>query len=91
MKEVEILLKNEICVCYVFSLIGYLYIGNVWIVLFNYLFVWYNYGKFIIWIEDIDIKCNIVDGECSQFDNLKWMGLDWDEGLDKGGDFGFYC
>lgn len=44
----------KVCVCYVLSLIGYLYIGNVRIVLFNYLFVCYNDGEFIICIEDID-------------------------------------
>lgn len=49
--------------CYVLSLIGYLYIGNVCMVLFNYLFVCYLDGKFIICIEDIDVKCNVVGGE----------------------------
>ena len=34
-------------------------------------------------IEDTDSKRNLEDGESSQFDNLKWLGLDWDESIDK--------
>ncbi len=41
-------------------------------------------------IEDTDTKRNVADGEKSQMDNLHWLGIDWDEGPDKGGDFGPY-
>ena len=47
-------------------------------------------GDFIVRIEDTDIKRNVVGGEQSQLDNLRWLGLDWDESPDKGGPFGPY-
>lgn len=50
--------------CYVLSLIGLLYIGNVCIVFFNYFYVCYYGGDFVICIEDIDWKCYVEDGEC---------------------------
>lgn len=56
-------MSDRIRVRYVLSLIGYFYIGNVRIVLFNYLYVKYYNGDFVIWIEDIDKKCNLEDGE----------------------------
>ena len=82
--------KNEIRVRYAPSPTGHLHIGNARTALFNYLFARHYHGKFIIRIEDTDTKRNIADGERSQLDNLKWMGLDWDEGPDIGGDYGPY-
>ncbi len=82
--------KNKIRVRYAPSPTGHLHIGNARTALFNYLFARHYKGKFIIRIEDTDTKRNIADGERSQLDNLKWMGIDWDEGPDKGGDFGPY-
>lgn len=82
--------KNNIRVRYAPSPTGHLHIGNARTALFNYLFARHNKGKFIIRIEDTDTKRNIVDGEKSQLENLKWLGLDWDEGPDVGGDFGPY-
>ncbi|KRL62330.1 glutamyl-tRNA synthetase [Lentilactobacillus parakefiri DSM 10551] len=67
-----------------------MHIGNARTAIFNYLFARHNKGKFIIRIEDTDTKRNVADGEKSQLDNLKWLGLDWDEGPDVGGDYGPY-
>ena len=47
-------------------------------------------GKFIIRIEDTDRKRNIEGGEESQLKYLKWLGIDWDESVDVGGDYGPY-
>ena len=47
-------------------------------------------GKFIIRIEDTDQKSNIEGGEESQLKYLKWLGIDWDESVDVGGDYGPY-
>ena len=47
-------------------------------------------GKFIIRIEDTDQKRNIEGGEESQLKYLKWLGMDWDEGVDIGGEYGPY-
>lgn len=67
-----------------------MHIGNARTAIFNYLFARRYQGKFIIRIEDTDTKRNVADGEKSQLDNLKWLGLDWDEGPDVGGDYGPY-
>ncbi|GKQ42175.1 glutamate--tRNA ligase [Companilactobacillus sp. RD055328] len=83
-------MANDIRVRYAPSPTGHLHIGNARTALFNYLFARHNKGKFIIRIEDTDTKRNIEDGERSQLDNLKWLGMDWDEGPDVGGDFGPY-
>ena len=42
-------------------------------------------GKFIIRIEDTDVKRNVAGGEESQLKYLKWLGMDWDESIDVGG------
>ncbi|GAK48148.1 glutamyl-tRNA synthetase [Secundilactobacillus oryzae JCM 18671] len=82
--------NKSIRVRYAPSPTGHLHIGNARTALFNYLYARHNKGKFIIRIEDTDTKRNIEDGERSQLDNLKWLGMDWDEGPDKPGDFGPY-
>lgn len=82
--------NNDIRVRYAPSPTGHLHIGNARTALFNSLFARHYKGKFIIRIEDTDTKRNVADGERSQLDNLKWMGLDWDEGPDVGGDYGPY-
>ena len=46
--------------------------------------------KFIIRIEDTDVKRNVEGGEQSQLKYLKWLGMDWDESVDVGGEYGPY-
>lgn len=69
---------------------GLLHIGNARTAIFNYLYAKSHDGDFIIRIEDTDTKRNVVGGEQSQLDNLKWLGLDWNESPDKGGAYGPY-
>lgn len=69
---------------------GHLHIGNARTALFNYLFARHNNGTMVLRIEDTDTKRNIADGEKSQIENLHWLGIDWDEGPDVGGDYGPY-
>lgn len=69
---------------------GHLHIGNARTALFNYLFARNMDGKFIIRIEDTDQKRNIAGGEQSQLTYLKWLGIDWDESVDKDGGYGPY-
>lgn len=83
-------MSNEIRVRYAPSPTGHLHIGNARTALFNYLFARNLDGKFIIRIEDTDQKRNIAGGEESQLKYLKWLGMDWDESIDVGGDFGPY-
>lgn len=81
---------TEVRVRYAPSPTGHLHIGNARTALFNYLFARHHGGKFIIRIEDTDVKRNIEGGEESQLTYLKWLGIDWDESVDVGGEFGPY-
>jgi nondiscriminating glutamyl-tRNA synthetase len=83
-------MANEVRVRYAPSPTGHLHIGNARTALFNYLFARRSGGKFIIRIEDTDKKRNIEGGEASQLKYLKWLGMDWDEGVDVGGEYGPY-
>jgi nondiscriminating glutamyl-tRNA synthetase len=69
---------------------GYLHIGNARTALFNWLFARHCGGCFILRIEDTDIDRHVAEAEGLIIQDLKWMGLDWDEGPDKGGPYGPY-
>lgn len=69
---------------------GHLHIGNARTALFTYLYAKHHGGDFIIRIEDTDIARNVENGEESQFENLRWLGVTWDEGPDNGGNYGPY-
>jgi len=83
-------MTNEIRVRYAPSPTGHLHIGNARTALFNYLYARHFDGKFIIRTEDTDAKRNVEGGEESQLTFLKWLGIDWDEGADIGGEYGPY-
>ncbi|GIO28799.1 glutamate--tRNA ligase [Ornithinibacillus bavariensis] len=83
-------MTNEVRVRYAPSPTGHLHIGNARTALFNYLYAKHFNGKFIIRIEDTDEKRNVEGGEESQLKFLKWLGVDWDEGADVGGNYGPY-
>lgn len=72
-------MTNKIRVRYAPSPTGLLHIGNARTALFNYLYARHHGGDFIIRIEDTDRKRHVEDGERSQLDNLRWLGIDWDE------------
>lgn len=69
---------------------GYLHIGGARTAIFNYLFAKQNNGKFILRIEDTDIDRSLADSENKILEDMKWLGINWDEGPDKGGHFGPY-
>ena len=83
-------MTNEVRVRYAPSPTGHLHIGNARTALFNYLFAKHYNGKFIIRTEDTDEKRNVEGGEESQLRYLNWLGIEWDEGPDIGGDYGPY-
>ncbi|WP_456272786.1 glutamate--tRNA ligase [Bacillus sp. AK031] len=83
-------MTQEIRVRYAPSPTGHLHIGNARTALFNYLYARNTGGKFIIRVEDTDEKRNIEGGEESQLKYLQWLGIDWDESVDKGGEYGPY-
>ncbi len=69
---------------------GYLHIGGARTALFNWLFAKKHNGTFILRIEDTDRKRYVPDAEQDIKDSLHWLGLDWQEGPDVGGDYGPY-
>lgn len=66
------------------------HVGTAYIALFNLCFAKQHGGKFILRIEDTDRARSTLESEQVIYDSLRWLGLDWDEGPDKGGDFGPY-
>ncbi len=69
---------------------GYLHIGGARTALFNWMFARKHGGDFIIRIEDTD-QNRLVEGAVENLlESLKWLGLDWDEGPDVGGEHGPY-
>lgn len=66
---------------------GYIHIGNARTALFNYLFARKNSGIFVLRIEDTDIERSSINFEESIFEDLRWLGLSWDEGPDIGGPY----
>ncbi|GAB4183904.1 MAG: glutamate--tRNA ligase [Terrimicrobiaceae bacterium] len=69
---------------------GYLHVGGARTALFNWLFARKHGGNFILRIEDTDEKRNTSEAYEVIYQGLTWLGIDWDEGPDKGGDFGPY-
>ncbi|MEQ9022631.1 MAG: glutamate--tRNA ligase family protein, partial [Pseudomonadales bacterium] len=66
------------------------HVGTAYIALFNLAFARSQGGKFILRIEDTDLVRSTPESEKAILDSLHWMGLDWDEGPDNGGEFGPY-
>jgi len=69
---------------------GSFHIGTARTALFNYLFAKKNDGKFILRIEDTDLDRSEKGSLEDIVDGLRWLGLDWDEGPEKGGLYGPY-
>jgi nondiscriminating glutamyl-tRNA synthetase len=67
-----------------------LHVGNARTALFNWLFARRWGGTMVLRIEDTDVDRSEARFEDQLIDDLKWLGLDWDEGPDVGGDFGPY-
>ena len=66
---------------------GQLHIGNIRTALFNWLFARQRGGTFILRIEDTDLERSEARYETQLIEDLKWLGLDWDEGPDTGGPY----
>jgi len=69
---------------------GPLHIGGVRTALYNYLFAKKNNGTFILRIEDTDQTRYVQGAETYIKESLKWLGLEFDEGPESGGEFGPY-
>ncbi|MBT8495062.1 MAG: glutamate--tRNA ligase [Deltaproteobacteria bacterium] len=66
------------------------HVGTAYIALFNYVFARKTGGKFVLRIEDTDRVRSRHSSEVAIIEALRWVGLDWDEGPDKGGPYGPY-
>jgi nondiscriminating glutamyl-tRNA synthetase len=69
---------------------GQLHVGNARTALFNWLLARGSKGTFILRIEDTDAERSTRDSESAILRDLRWLGLDWDEGPDVGGPRGPY-
>jgi glutamyl-tRNA synthetase/nondiscriminating glutamyl-tRNA synthetase len=69
---------------------GQLHVGNARTALFNWLLARGKDGTFILRIEDTDAERSTRESETSILEDLRWLGLDWDEGPDVGGLHGPY-
>ncbi len=69
---------------------GPAHIGTARTALYNYLFAMQNNGKFILRIEDTDTQRSEQKWTDEVLSELKWVGIQWDEGPDIGGDYGPY-
>jgi glutamyl-tRNA synthetase len=69
---------------------GSLHIGGARTALFNWLFARGKGGAFVLRVEDTDVERSTAESERAVLEDLRWLGLDWDEGPDVGGDHGPY-
>jgi glutamyl-tRNA synthetase/nondiscriminating glutamyl-tRNA synthetase len=69
---------------------GQLHVGNARTALFNWLLARGSNGTFILRIEDTDAERSTRESESAIVRDLRWLGLDWDEGPDVGGAYGPY-
>lgn len=69
---------------------GTLHVGGARTALFNWLFARHHGGTFVLRIEDTDAERSTAESTRAIFEGLTWLGLNWDEGPDRGGAFGPY-
>ena len=64
--------------------------GNARTALFNWLLARGHEGTFVLRIEDTDVERSTAESEAAIIADIRWLGLDWDEGPDMGGPHGPY-
>lgn len=69
---------------------GYPHVGNIRTAMFNWLLARHTGGKMVLRIEDTDVARRVEGAVHNIMEGLRWLGLDWDEGPDIGGDYGPY-
>lgn len=91
MKEMGVFtMSKQVRVRFAPSPTGHLHIGGARSALFNYLFARNQGGKFIIRFEDTDQARNVESAKAKLLESMKWLGIDWDESIDVGGEYGPY-
>ena len=81
---------NNVRVRFAPSPTGFFHIGSARTALFNWLYARHTNGKFILRIEDTDKERNTKEALDVLINGMKWLGLNWDEGPEVGGDYGPY-
>ena len=81
---------NKVRVRYAPSPTGIPHVGNIRTALFNWLFARRNGGDFIVRIEDTDVARTVPGALEAILESLRWLGIDWDEGPEAGGNVGPY-
>lgn len=81
---------SEVRVRFAPSPTGFFHIGSARTALFNWLYARHTGGTFVLRIEDTDAARNTQESLRVLLEGMKWLGMDWDEGPDKGGDYGPY-
>ena len=69
---------------------GYLHVGGAWMAFFTWLFTRHEGGQFVLRIEDTDRSRSTEAFEAAILEDLRWLGIGWDEGPDAGGPYGPY-
>jgi len=69
---------------------GFPHVGNIRTAMFNWLLARHTGGKLVLRIEDTDVARRVEGAVEAIMEGLSWLGLDWDEGPDVGGDYGPY-
>ena len=69
---------------------GFLHVGNVRTALFNWLLAGRHGGTFLLRVEDTAAERSEPRYERQLVEDLAWLGLDWSEGIDRGGEYGPY-
>lgn len=69
---------------------GHIHVGNARTAIFNYLYARHEGGIFIMRLDDTDLERSTEENIDSMLDDIRWLGLDWDEGFLKGGNLGPY-
>lgn len=82
--------EREVRVRFAPSPTGHMHLGSARTALYDYLFARKTGGKFILRIEDTDRKRFVEGAEKELIDGMHWLGIEWDEGPDKGGEFAPY-
>jgi glutamyl-tRNA synthetase len=81
---------NQIRVRFAPSPTGHLHVGGARTALFNWLYARKTGGVFVLRIEDTDAERSTEASYASIIEAMKWLGMDWDEGPEKGGPYGPY-
>lgn len=69
---------------------GFLHVGTARAALYNWLYARHTGGTFIVRIDDTDLERSTREFEDEILGSFRWLGLDWDEGVEVGGSHGTY-